>query len=486
MQSPLNILIVEDNPGDLLLLEEYISLSAVPVASIRTTGSLEKTIPLLEEYSPDIVFLDLHLPDSSGLETFRRIREFAPGSAIIILSGLSDTKIAREAITLGAQDYLDKGEFDEKLLGRTIIYARERWRNLEKLRLANERYRLVSKATHDMIWDWDLQKDEVFRDENDAKQVFGFSPASRTGNSGEWRKRIHPEDTERREEIIREVKESGRDFFEMEYRFLSKSGQYKTIYDRGYVLRNTAGKPVRMIGASQDITRRKMLEAELEASRLHEQRSMTEATIKGQEKEREQLGKELHDNVSQILATSGLYLDYALTSTEIKREMIVQSKEYIQLAITEIRKLSHELLPPSFLDSGLSLGLHRLTDSVSQTAGLKIYKHWERFDEGMLSPDERLTIYRIIQEQLNNIIKHAEACMVIISLGISDDQKYFRLCIKDDGKGFDTAGNFDGVGLRNIRSRSELFRAKIRIESSPGNGCELEVIFPQGCGGSIT
>src|SRR5665213_1169302 len=329
MQSPLNILIVEDNPGDLLLLEEYISLSAVPVAGIRTTGSLEKTIPLLEEYSPDIVFLDLHLPDSSGLETSRRIREFAPGSAIIILSGLSDTKIALEAITLGAQDYLNKGEFDEKLLGRTINYARERWRNLEKLRLANERYRLVSKATHDMIWDWDLQKDEVFRDEKDVKQVFGFSPASRTGNSGEWRKRIHPEDTERREEIIREVKESGRDFFEMEYRFLSKSGQYKTIYDRGYVLRNTAGKPVRMIGASQDITRRKMLEAELEASRLHEQRSMTEATIKGQEKEREQLGKELHDNVSQILATSGLYLDYALTSPEIKREMIVQSKEYI-------------------------------------------------------------------------------------------------------------------------------------------------------------
>jgi len=478
MHSPLHIFIVEDNPGDLFLLEEYISQSAIPVAGIRTAGSLEQAILLLEEYLPDIVFLDLHLPDSSGLETFSRIREFAPGAAIIILSGLSDTKIALEAITLGAQDYLNKGEFDEKLLGRTIRYAMERWRNLEKLRQANERYRLVSKATHDMIWDWDLQKDEVFRDEKDLKEVFGFSSVSGIGNSDEGRNRIHPEDAERLEEIIREIKESGRDFFETEYRFLSESGQYKTIYDRGYVLRNAAGKPVRMIGASQDITQRKKMEAELEASRVQQQRSITNANIKGQEKERERLGRELHDNVNQILATSRLYLDHALSSPEIKKEMIVQGKEYIQLAITEIRKLSHELLPPSFLDSGLSLGLHRLADSISQTAGLKIYKHWERFDEGILSPDEKLTIYRIIQEQLNNIIKHAEACMVIISLGMSDDQKFLRLSVKDDGKGFDTAGNSDGVGLRNIRSRSELFRAEINIESSPGNGCELEVIFP--------
>jgi signal transduction histidine kinase len=70
--------------------------------------------------------------------------------------------------------------------------------------------------------------------------------------------------------------------------------------------------------------------------------------------------------------------------------------------------------------------------------------------------------------------------VVIISLGRSDDGRFFRLSIKDDGKGFDTTGNFDGVGLRNIRSRSELFHAEINIASSPGNGCELELIFPAG------
>jgi two-component system sensor histidine kinase UhpB len=480
MHSPLHIFIVEDNPGDLFLLEEYISLSAIPVAGVRAAGTLEQAIPQLEQYAPDVIFLDLHLPDSSGLETFNRLRESAPGSAIIILSGLSDTEIALEAIALGAQDYLNKGEFDEKLLGRTIRYSVERWRNLEKLRQANERYRLVSKATHDMIWDWDLQKDEVFRDQEDLQEIFGFSSGAETGNSAGWQKLIHPEDAGYLEEMLREIKEAGRDFFEVEYRFLSESGDYRTIYDRGYVLRNAAGKAVRMIGASQDITQRKKLEAELEASRLQEQRAITEATIKGQEKERERLGSELHDNVNQILCTSGLYLDQALSSPERTQEMIRLGKEYVQHAIAEIRKLSHQLLPPSFLDCGLSLSLHRLADSISQTAGLKIYRHWERFDEGMLVPDEKLTIYRIIQEQRNNIIKHAEACVVIISLGRSDDGRFFRLSIKDDGKGFDTTGNFDGVGLRNIRSRSELFHAEINIASSPGNGCELELIFPAG------
>jgi signal transduction histidine kinase len=351
MQSnPIKILVVEDNFGDFLLLKESIYLSAIRTTDIQLADTLSAAIEHLEQNKPDIVFLDLYLPDSSGLESFSRLKKHVPGTAVIVLSGLSDTKTALEAIGDGAQDYLAKGEFDEKLLEKTILYSIER----------------------------------------------------------------------------------------------------------------------------------KRLEAALVESRMQQQRAVTEATIKGQEKEREQLGIELHDNINQILATSKLYLDHALSSPEIKKESLLKSKEFIMMATDEIRKLSHALLPPSLEEFGLITALDELICPVSTTGNLYIEKQWDSFREQSLQKDQKLTIYRIVQEQLNNIIKHAAAKNVIASLRLinEDEAGSVELLIKDDGKGFDPAQKKNGVGLRNIVSRAGLFGGSVSIHSAPGHGCELKVIFP--------
>jgi two-component system sensor histidine kinase UhpB len=401
---------------------------------------------------------------------------------VIILSGLSDKRIALEAIAMGAEDYLDKGEFDEKLLEKTIAYAIERKRNLERLRQANERYSLVSKATQDLIWDWDLVTDDIYRDEQAVKEVYGFSSNALIGTISEWNKRIHPDDASRLLQLIQEIKNSThKDFFEIEYKFATEEGKYKNIHDRGYIVRNAEGRPVRLIGAAQDITERKRLEAALEESRIQRQRAVTEATIKGQENEREQLGKELHDNINQVLATSRLFLDHALSSPNIQKDSVIKSREFIILAINEIRKLSHILLPPSLQDFGLTCALTKLMDSISQAARFKINKQWDNFREQVLRKDQKLTIYRIVQEQLNNIIKHASAKNVTLSLSTSDDGEFVQLVIKDDGKGFDPDKSNTGVGLRNIKSRAELFRGQVTIQSAVGNGCELKIVFPVAC-----
>lgn len=477
--APLKILVVEDNPGDFLLLKENICLSEITIADIKLAQTIEGAIKQLQQSIPDVIFLDLYLPDSNGLESFDRLKEYAACSAIIILSGLADKRIALEAIALGAEDYLNKGEFDEKLLEKTIAYAIERRRNLEKLRQANERYSLVSKATQDLIWDWDLVTDEVYRDEKAVKEVYGFSSNTPICTISEWNKRIHPDDADRFSEMIREIKIStDKDFFESEYKFLTENGEYKNIYDRCYIVRNRNGKPIRLIGAAQDVTEKKRLETALEQSRLQQQKVVTEATIKGQENEREQLGKELHDNVNQILATSRLFLDHALSSPDIKKDIILKSREFIILAIGEIRKLSHVLLPPSLQDFGLTSALTKLIETIREAAPFKIYKRWDNFEEQVLQKDQKLTIYRIVQEQLNNIVKHAQAGKVEISLCMINNNRNVRLLIKDDGKGFDPDKKGNGVGLRNIISRAELFHGRVFIQSSIGNGCKLEVVFP--------
>jgi two-component system sensor histidine kinase UhpB len=476
--APINILIVEDNMGDLLLLREHIDGSEIRVKSIETADRLEAAISHLDSYKPDIIFLDLYLPDSSGLCSYNELKPYLNGSAVIILSGLSDTKTALEAIANGAQDYLAKGEFDEKLLEKTISYAMERIKSLETLRLANERYHLVAKATQDMLWDWDLLTDKIYRDDEGMRNVYGIGRNNIIRDSNDWKSRIHPEDTWRVSTMIAEIKTSTtRDLFEMEYQFLADTGDYKYIFDRGYIVRNGEGQAIRMIGAAQDITEKRKLEKALQEAKFRQQREIAEATIRGQENERRQLGVELHDNITQILATSKLYLETKKTGDSLQ-QMITKSKNLITLATQELRKLSHSLLPPSLHNTGLKESLTELTSAVEDTGIIKFEKKWDALDEKLLNDDQQLTIYRIVQEQLNNIIKHAEASKVYISLGRSGNETGIELLIKDNGKGFDPSEKRSGVGLRNIVSRVELFYGHVSIQSRPGHGCELKVIFP--------
>src|SRR6188474_44332 len=143
--SPLNILMVEDNTGDQFLLSELLSASDLTIKSLVSAIRLDDALHQLKK-PIDIILLDLSLPDSSGIETFNAINRLFGKTPVVILSGLTDTRLALDAIALGAQDYLIKGDFDEKLLSKTIRYSIERKRNMEELQASNERYNLVSKA----------------------------------------------------------------------------------------------------------------------------------------------------------------------------------------------------------------------------------------------------------------------------------------------------------------------------------------------------
>jgi len=264
--GPLKILVIEDNQGDYFLLKETIDLSVYRDSSIQLAETMASGLEYLKTNKPHVIFLDLFLPDCQGLESFNQMKEFSAGAAIIVLSGLSDMKIALEAINHGADDYLTKGELDEKILAKTMAYSMERRRNLEKLRIANERYSLVTKATHDLIWDWDLVTGKIYRDEQAVKKVYGVENNS-IQSIEDWNSRIHPEDADHLLKMIEQIKRSTEeDYFQLDYRFRSEMGHYKYICDRIYVVRNKQSQPVRIIGAAQDITEKIKLEEALRES----------------------------------------------------------------------------------------------------------------------------------------------------------------------------------------------------------------------------
>ena len=192
--SPLHILVVDDNPGDLFLVEELLHDTMLDIRAIEKAVTVAEAIEVLQQKKIDLVLLDLSLPDSYGIESFLRVNHYAKALPIIILSGLSDTATATDAISLGAQDFLLKGEYSERLLEKTILYSIERKRNLQDLRLSNERYELVSKATNDMVWDWDYANDKVYRNEEQFVKILKLPAHLKDGGSEFWLSRIHPED----------------------------------------------------------------------------------------------------------------------------------------------------------------------------------------------------------------------------------------------------------------------------------------------------
>ncbi len=112
---------------------------------------------------------------------------------------------------------------------------------------------------------------------------------------------------------------------------------------------------------------------------------------------------------------------------------------------------------------------------IQQVNKLQIFTHWKNLDETLLCEKMKLNVFRIIQEQLNNILKHANATIVEIEL--TQPNQGLRLRIKDDGVGFDTSQKREGVGLQNIVSRTNLFNGEVIIQSKPSKGCELLVTF---------
>ena len=225
----------------------------------------------------------------------------------------------------------------------------------------------------------------------------------------------------------------------------------------------------------KDVTENIKLQQELMQERISQEKSITKTIIDTQEKERSEIGKELHDNVNQILTTIKLYIENIKAYPEHSNAFIDKGVTLTQRAINEVRYLSKQLVTPVMADLGFEATLDEL---VVHFKALNTFEIDFCFDieEQEIDKGMQLTIYRIVQEQLNNIVKYAKATH--LKIHIKKEEKQIHLLMEDNGIGFVPAETNFGLGLRNIKNRAELYRGKVNLRSAKGEGCTLMVEFP--------
>ena len=469
------LLVVEDNPGDFLLLKEYLELTQLPFAGILHAGNMKEATEIAGSHVVDLVLLDLSLPDSAGTDSVISLDHLLPNIPIVVFSGLSTLEIAREAISVGAQDYLVKGEFDERLLAKAIEYSVERKRTQENLRKSFKLYEFVNKATQDTIWDWNFPNQQGSWGEG-IVSTFGYAPDQRHFNRDSVMTYIHPEDLALVLDCFRSHISTGEANCDLEFRFHCADSSFKHVHCRAYIIYENQ-QPTRIIGSLSDITDRKLLESKLAEQQLNQQRLITESTIQAQEEERNEIGRELHDNINQILATVKMYLGMARAGRQVPEDLLGKSYEYVEEAMMEIRSLSHALVAPSLGDIGLKDALETLVENTNTGADYTVELVFENDEECTTSDKHKeLMLYRIIQEQLNNISKYAKATEARIELKCLPDKYHLR--VEDNGIGFDLSQKAKGIGLKNIRNRVQFYGGTLHIDTAPGKGCKTEIIIP--------
>jgi PAS domain S-box-containing protein len=230
-------------------------------------------------------------------------------------------------------------------------------------------------------------------------------------------------------------------------------------------------------GVALDITQKSLLEKKLADEQEKKKREIIQAIINAQEDERHELASELHDNVNQILSSTKLMLEIAVERPESGKEFTIKGLHYLQEAMQEIRRISHNLIPGTLKDISLEAAIDEVIQNINATNKLKI-NYSKEFNgmEEKIGAGVQLSILRIIQEQFNNILKHADASEATFSLVA--DEKMIYLSIGDNGRGFDTMNTKKGIGLSGIFNRVEFFHGLVELNSLPGSGCSLHIEIP--------
>jgi signal transduction histidine kinase len=355
-------------------------------------------------------------------------------------------------------------------------YFQRKRKYQQALRESDERFHLVAKTTVDIIYDWNLKNNQLWM--NDPQRSVTNGPRVEFSTAREaWLSSVHPADRAQLEKTMNDAAASHKADWQAEYRFLKTDGNYGHMLHRGHFEFDESGTPVRALGSIMDITERKQAEDLA--------RGISRRILEAQESERRRVSRELHDSVNQILASVKFRiesLEEQLTgrSTTIRQEAR-KTRLLLNRVMTEIRRISRNLRPAELDDLGLGSAVRSLADEFSERTKIATVVK-EGWPKGELSPEVRLTLYRIIQESLTNVEKHSKAKRVRISC--TETESEIICTIEDNGLGIRTDEHGKsklkggGLGLLDMQERLSFIDGTLEIVSAQRRGTVVTIHIP--------
>lgn len=347
---------------------------------------------------------------------------------------------------------------------------------------AQERFETVARASNDAIYEWNVKTNYIWWSEG-FQHLFGYPKDEFEPTLDFWTKCLHPDDRNRVMVSLKEGLVSGKTW-SMEYRFQRKDGTYAHVYDQGVVLLDTLGRPARMLGGMVDISERKLAGEQLELSR-RQLRALSARLQQLREEERTYISREIHDELGQML--TGIKMDLHWVQKRVTElpgeavpaivEKITDACELADKMIDCVQRISTELRPDVLDHLGLATAIKYEAQRFEKRTGIRMHL---RVPESVpqITAAVGTAIFRVFQELLTNVARHAEAAEVRVDL--SDDGQYIHLVVRDNGKGItpEALANPRSLGLLGMRERVSLLGGRIAVERSSPQGTVASVQIP--------
>lgn len=475
----LSILMLEDNPIDIAVIKK--TLSKIPFQlEFTIVNSGKEYIDKFNENVYDLILCDYQLPDFTAIDALQLRNESGCSIPFILITGAVSEDVALAIIKEGADDYILKDRLQrlplavEKAIRRQTIRS-EKQSAEAALSELTQRFQLAAKTSFDVIWDYDIEKNLIYC--SDAIEKIIGTTVKDNFDPGFLKQFIYPDDVPAIGRSFLHITKGKEQRWRKIFRAVRADGTIAWINSNALVIRNKQEKAIRITGVMHDVTEVRRLQHELVERESQIQKQITRVTIQAQEKERMEIGKELHDNVNQLLATAKIMIDTARKNPEMHDLCLSKSQESIMEAINELRNMAHAVMPPPFENTNFKDIVTDLAFKVNLTGTIALELFLPTTEElELIDNNIKLALYRIIQEQVSNIMKHSKAKNVSIILGINES--CYTLMIEDDGIGFDAEKRSTGIGLNNIESRCALFGGAMNLITSPGEGCVIKVQIP--------
>ncbi len=483
-RAPLRILIVEDDLVDRMACRRAFGSDPEHAFTLLEADSGQDGLQLLAGDAPDCILLDYHLPDMTGLEFLARMPDAAAlAIPVMMLTGADSAAVAAEAMRQGARDYLVKDSERRYLallpgaIGRML---REQGLIDDKRRLEAQ-FRTLVEQIQAITYTAALAPAQSLLYISPQIRMLGFTPDEWLATPQLHARQLHPDDRAGAMQAIDAHRASGAPL-RLDYRMLTRAGDVVWFRDEATGVCDDAGKLLFIQGILVDITPNKLAEEALRQSQ-DELRRLSAHQEKLKEHERKRIAQEIHDELGGLLTGIKAYISVSIERAELAGQaadpLLIDAAGLAKDAIETVRKVIIDLRPSVLDQLGVWAALEWYADQIEKRSGVACTCSIEAQVAALeLDAETSTMLFRVVQEALTNVVRHADAARVTIELSLQGDA--LLLTIIDDGKGIDADGLLDreSWGILGMLERTRHFGGVLKISGKAGLGTTLCLQLP--------